>query len=50
MFVLLYTLLFQESNLMGLLLTIDPNTPEFLTEIVLTYVATNFDNIKDMVS
>ena len=36
---------------MNLLLTIDPETtPEFVTEIILTYIAKNFDNIKDMVS
>ena len=34
-----------------LLLAIDPDTtPEFVTEIILTYVAEHFDNIKDMVS
>ena len=36
---------------MKLLLTIDPDTtPEFVMEIILTYVAEHFDNIKDMVS
>ena len=36
---------------MNLLLTIDPETtPEFVTEIILAYIAQNFDNIKDMVS
>ena len=36
---------------MNLLLMIDPDvTPDFLIEIILTYVAKNFDNIKDMVS
>ena len=42
---------FQESDLMKLLFTIDPDTtPEFVTEIILTYVAEHFDSIKDMVS
>ena len=35
---------------MKLLLTIDPDTTEFVTEIISTCVAKNFDNIKDMVS
>ena len=36
---------------MKLLVTINPNiTPEFLIEIVLTYVSVHFDSIKDMVS
>lgn len=36
---------------MDLLLTFDPDTtPEFETEIILTYVAEHFDSIKDMVS
>ena len=36
---------------MKLLFTIDPDTtPEFVTEIILTYVAEHFDSIKDMVS
>ena len=36
---------------MNLLPVIDPDTtPEFVTEIILTYVAEHFDSIKNMVS
>ena len=51
MIIVIYYMNFQESDLMNLLLTIDPDaTPDFLTKIILTYIAENFDNIKDMVS